>query len=213
MNFPSIENDTKKKISKISFIICLLAEIAFLILVIIAHYYANFSDFEWQQWELSELVFGGQTSKILFDVACIISGLILCFALLTVNWYIKSTKLQAVYSTLSISSGLSLFGVGAFPEDTFPYIHYILGVAFFVLTALFVLFLSLLSIFIFKMPKFVPIIGFLIFSVIIFHVATRWFFGKAISQRLAVFLFVIFVPSMFGLVIFNFNPVQEKLIK
>ncbi|NHJ05037.1 MAG: hypothetical protein EAX90_09450 [Candidatus Heimdallarchaeota archaeon] len=59
--------------------------LAFIIQIGIAHYFTQKNGFNWMEYELSRLVFGGTISKILFTIACISIGIFLCFMLIPLN--------------------------------------------------------------------------------------------------------------------------------
>ncbi|NHJ05036.1 MAG: hypothetical protein EAX90_09445 [Candidatus Heimdallarchaeota archaeon] len=52
------------------------------------------------------------------------------------------------------------------------------------------------------MPKIYTFFGLLTFVVVVFHYVTRWFF-RSLTQRLAVFISMLFVIMIYGYLVFN----------
>ncbi|HUU79536.1 MAG TPA: DUF998 domain-containing protein [candidate division Zixibacteria bacterium] len=180
--------------------------LAFLLLIGIAHYFAQKNGFNWIEYELSGLVFGGTISKTIFIITCISTGICLCIVLIPLGWFMHAKNLQVGYLIQSFVSSIALIGLGIFPLDTYALAHNIFTSIFFVSIGILQLYISII---IFKYQKKVPIfytlLGVLTFGVILFHCVTRWFFGKSITQRLAVFISMLFVIMIYGYLVFNLD--------
>ncbi|MFW9922358.1 MAG: DUF998 domain-containing protein [Candidatus Thorarchaeota archaeon] len=197
-------NNKLMKYNKIVFWLNIISSIIFLVLVCIAHYFAILNGYDWQNLELSELVLDSFTSKILFSIACVLEGFCLILLLIPLSLYFRPKKIQLTALVFSLFVCISLIGVGAFPEDIFLVTHYIFGVSFFVFTAFFICFITIvLQKYEKTFPKSIIIFGFSTFAVVIFHISTRWFFGMAYSQRLAVLLSMIYMLVLSGRIIYS----------
>ena len=206
MEFSQTKNERLQKFAKITFFLSLIGNIIFLILISLSHVYAIRNGYDWTYWELSELVLYGTTAKILFNTAIIINGTLLIPMLIILSYAFHGKMHRISYLVISSLVCLSLIGLGAFSEDQFLVVHYVFGTSFFVICSILV---GYISIYILRNMKtiglFYPIAGFLTFFVLIFHLATRWLFGMAYTQRIAIFLSLAFLLLLSGKLAFTRN--------
>ncbi|MBN1329054.1 MAG: hypothetical protein JXA54_06230 [Candidatus Heimdallarchaeota archaeon] len=202
------ENKDNKN-NKIYFYISLTSSIIFLILVSISHYFAIINGYEWWYWELSELVLYGSLSEILFIIAIVIYSLSLLFVLIPIRRIFSGMITRFIYHFLAFSVSLSLFLVGVITESIFPTTHYIFGAIFFIVTGILILFISIYTLkYLKELPNFYPIFGFITFTILLFHIITRWFFGMSYTQRLAVLFSMIYFLLIGGKLLLNENLVN-----
>jgi hypothetical protein len=196
-----------KKIYTTGFIISLIGSIIFLLLVALSHYYAIKGGFDWRLEELSELVLYGNAGKILFIIAAVLEGICLIFPLILVTTSFKGKIRKIIYSILAVLTAVFLILVGAVPEDQFLVAHYIVAVTFYFLAAALIL---ATSIYIIKnhneISLFFPIFGIMTFVIFIFHIITRWFFGRAYTQRIAILLSLIYLLILSGRFLLKTSP-------
>ncbi|MHA1211232.1 MAG: hypothetical protein ACTSSH_02110, partial [Candidatus Heimdallarchaeota archaeon] len=112
---------------ELGFYIGLVGNILFLILVSISHYFAISNGYDWQYWELSELVLYGSTAEIFFIIGSIVNGCCLVFALVPMASYFREKKAKITYLILALSTAFLLILVGAITERLWPSIHYVVG--------------------------------------------------------------------------------------
>ncbi|NHJ87865.1 MAG: hypothetical protein FK734_20550, partial [Asgard group archaeon] len=136
MNETIVLGKKKNHWMKIYFYISLTASIIFLMLVSLAHYYAIENGYDWQYWELSELVYYGSTSEIIFMIAVMIYSLCLLFVLIPMRIIFSIKTIRTFYLCLAILLSITLFLVGAITERIFPSTHYIFGALFFILASI-----------------------------------------------------------------------------
>ncbi len=200
------------KIAKLGFFTSVFTNIVFLVILVYVHKLSLNSDYPWYEWELSELVLNGQPSKLLFDLAIIINGLGLVCAIYPLTFFLVNNKIKITYLIMASIVSLSLIGIGVFPEDDYNTTHYILGVVFFLSAGVIICYLSTIFIKkIVKVPLFYPIFGYITFGILIFHLTTRFFFGMAYTQRLAVIFSLIFFLVISGYFIFNKKTNVEQI--
>ncbi|MBK5113988.1 MAG: hypothetical protein KGD59_09810 [Candidatus Heimdallarchaeota archaeon] len=201
----------KKTFNFVGFLISILGSVVFIVLVGLAHYYAHEVGFILRDWELSELVLDSNKAKILFNTGIIFYGASLFIALILMIDYFKDKKKQIIFIILVVITCLSLVGVGAFSQDQFPEFHYIVALIFYLSGGVLT---SYASIYFLKYDKsisiFYPIIGFLAVFMQIFNIATRWFFGQAYTQRIAVCLSVLFFLLLSGKILLRNEIVETK---
>ncbi|MHA1155334.1 MAG: DUF998 domain-containing protein [Candidatus Heimdallarchaeota archaeon] len=198
------------KIAKIGFFTSVFTNIVFLVVLVYVHKLSLNAEYPWYEWELSELVLNGQPSKFLFNLAIIIDGLGLICAIYPLTFFLVNKNVKITYLIMASFVSLSLIGIGVFPEDDFNTTHYIIGVVFFLSAGVVICYLS--TIFIKKIvvvPLFYPIFGYITFGILIFHLTTRFFFGMAYTQRLAVIFSLIFFLAISGYFIFKKNNVEQ----
>lgn len=207
-----IKKETFHKIAKIGFFTSVFTNLVFLVILTYVHKLSLNGDYPWYEWELSELVLNGQPSKLLFDLAIIINGLGLVCVIFPLANFLVNTKVKITYLIMASIVSLSLIGIGVFPEDDFNTTHYILGVIFFLSASVVICYLS--TIFIKKIvivPLFYSIFGYITFGMLIFHLATRFFFGMAYTQRLAVIFLFLYFLALSGYFIFNKKNAEEMI--
>ena len=204
--------DNVRLFSKICFSIGLLGNVVFILLISIAHYFAIENGYDWKVWELSELVLYGSTSKILFNFAVIFNGFCLLFLTFPITNYFQ--KLKIPYLILVIIIALSLICIGAVSEDIFQIVHVFFAGIFFILTTCLILFISTYIIIKKKeLSVFYPFSGFFVALFLIFHLATRPFFGMAYTQRIAIFISMVFLMAISGKILLSdFNPFSYEKI-
>ncbi len=207
-----MNNKTFYKIAKLGFFTSVFTNIVFLVILIYIHQLSLNSDYPWYDFELSEFVLNGQPSKLLFDLAIIINGLGLVCAIYPLSFFLATKKVKITYLIMASIVSFSLIGIGIFPEDDYNIIHYILGVVFFLSVSVMICFLS--TIFIKKIvivPLFFSIFGYITFGILIFHLATRSFFGMAYTQRLAVIFSLAYFLTLSGYFIFKKNSPEKAI--
>ena len=196
------------------FVFSILGAILFLILVGLAHYYAHESGFILKQWELSELVLDSNKAKILFNSGVILYGICLFIAFIPMVNYFKEKNKHKVFIPLAIITCISLIGVGAFSEDVFPTFHYIVALIFYLFGGALTVYASTIIV---KYDRtisiFYPIIGYTSVFMLIFNVATRWFFGQAYTQRIAICLIMLFFLLISGKILLKKEDVQNNKIQ
>jgi len=198
------------KIAKLGFVTSVFTNIVFLVILVYVHKLSINGAFPWYEWELSELVLNGQPSKLLFDLAIIINGLGLFCTIYPLSFFLINKKVKITYLIMASIVSLSLICIGVFPEDDFEITHYIIGVVFFLSASVVICYLS--TIFIKKIvivPLFYPIFGYITFGTLIFHLATRFFFGMAYTQRLAVIFLLLYFLALSGYFVFNKKNTAE----
>jgi len=177
----------------------ILGAILFLILVGLAHYYAHEAGFILKEWELSELVLDSNKAKILFNSGVILYGICLFIAFIPMVNYFKEKNKHKVFIPLAIITCISLIGVGAFSEDQFPTFHYIIALVFYLFGGALTVYSSTILI---KYDRtisiFYPVIGYISVFMLIFNIATRWFFGQAYTQRIAICMIMLFFLLISG---------------
>ena len=194
MEASQTENKQISLFSKVAFFLSLFGNIVFLVLVSLSHVYAIKNGYDWTYWELSELVLYGTTAKILFNIGIIVDGIMLVPMLVVLSRYFPEKSYKISYLVISSLTCFSLIALGAFSEDVFRVTHYVFGVMFFAFCSILVGFISIYTIRKMKtIGKFYSIFGFLTLFTLVFHLATRWLFGMAYSQRIAVALSLIFL--------------------
>ncbi|NHJ32126.1 MAG: hypothetical protein FK732_04625 [Asgard group archaeon] len=188
-----------RKVNITGFILLIFGTIVFIILVGLAHYHAHKAGYVIKEWELSELVLDSFKAKILFKSGVISYAITLLVALILMLDYFKERNRKIIFLILAILTSLSLVGVGAFSEDRFPEFHYIVALIFYLTLGVLT---TYTSIYIIKYDKsisiFYPIIGFIAVFALIFNVTTRWFFGQAYTQRIAICFSILFFLLISG---------------
>ncbi|HUT79581.1 MAG TPA: hypothetical protein VMZ29_00140 [Candidatus Bathyarchaeia archaeon] len=193
------------------FYISLITNIIFLILISLSHYYAIIHGYEWWDLELSELVYFGSLSEIFFMTGVVINSIGLLFVLVPLTKFFQKRILKIIYVSLILSVCGTLFLLGAVTERLFPTTHYIFGAAFFFVTSILIIFISVYIIKNLKeISKIYPIFGFITFGLLVFHLATRWFFGMAYTQRLAVLFSMIYLLLIGRKLLLNKDIIIEK---
>lgn len=211
MEASHIENKQNKLFPKIAFFLSLFGNIVFLVLVSLSHVYAVKNGYDWTYWELSELVLYGTTAKILFNIGIIVDGVLLVPILVVLSRYFTEKSYKISYLVFSNLTCFSLIALGAFSEDVFLVTHYVFGVMFFAFCSILVGFISIYIIRKMKtIGKFYSIFGFLTLFTLVFHLATRWLFGMAYSQRIAVFLSLAFLLLFSGKMVFTQNHFYQN---
>ena len=127
MSRVQIKNEVVVFLPKLGLILSIAINLIFSVLIILAHVFAipsesaiqyNFPEvYNWKTLELSELVFYGEVSKILFTTALIINGIFLLLPLLGLSLFFKNRFLRRFHVTLSIVDSLALIAIGIFSED------------------------------------------------------------------------------------------------
>ncbi|MCK5183077.1 MAG: hypothetical protein KAQ95_02140, partial [Candidatus Heimdallarchaeota archaeon] len=60
---------------------------------------------------------------------------------------------------------------------------------------------------------FYPVIGYLSVFMLIFNVATRWFFGQAYTQRIAICLIILFFLLISGKILLKIEDISNNKIQ
>lgn len=213
MTVEQMQETKIEKLSKIGFWIALASSIIFITLVSISHYYAIINGYDWLEYELSELVLDSKIAKILFNIACIQYGVSILLFLTPLAFKIEKNNNRIFYLLLSIITSVTLIGIGVFPEDEFWITHYVISVIFFVTIGILIAYLTTLLL---KqkpnISKGFIIFGYFTFGFLIFHVVTRWFFGKSFTQRIAIFLVMAYLIIAGGYLAFKINSSERNLL-
>ena len=196
----------------IGFLFAILGTIVFIVLVGLAHYYAHEVGFIIRDWELSELVLESNKAKILFNTGIIIYGVSLLIALIPSINFFKEHNKHKIFIPLAIITCLSLIGVGIFSEDQFSDFHYIVAIIFYFSGGALVTYASIIFLkYDTSIPLFYPIVGFTAVIMLIFNVVTRWFFGQAYTQRIAICFFILFFLLISGKILLRKDtPSREE---
>ncbi|MEA2071468.1 MAG: DUF998 domain-containing protein [Asgard group archaeon] len=203
-------NKKKKRITigYIAYFVNVIFFIPFLLLIFLSHYFAVQNGYIIIKWELSELVLYGQLAKILFNTSMIIESFLLMLLMTPFILFLEEKISKILYSIIIAVVCLSLLFVGIFPEDVFFNIHYIFGAIFFIGITIFSGYMSIFSMRkLAIIPKYTSYIGFFSTFMTIFHLATRPFFGKGITQRLSVFFWVFYLMFFYYYAYFRSNTV------
>jgi len=208
---PFVSKKKFKIISQIGFFTSIISNLIFIGILIYVHILSINGAYPWYEWELSELVLNGEPSKFLFDIAIIINGLGLICTTLPLAFFLPEKRIRITYLIMVSVVTLSLIGVGAFPEDAFNTIHYVVGVIFFLSASVLICYIStILQLKMKEVPLFYAIFGYITTAILVFHLTTRFFFGMAYTQRLAVLFSIIFLLTLSGYFVFgNENKVAE----
>ncbi len=208
---PELNHRLSRIINITGFVFSVLGAILFLILVGLAHYYAHEAGFILKQWELSELVLDSNKAKILFNSGVILYGICLFIAFIPMVNYFKEKNKHKIFILLAIITCISLIGVGAFSEDVFPTFHYIVALIFYLFGGALTVYASTIIV---KYDRtisiFYPIIGYTSVFMLIFNVATRWFFGQAYTQRIAICLIMLFFLLISGKILLKKEDMRNN---
>lgn len=208
---PELNHRLSRIINITGFVFSVLGAILFLILVGLAHYYAHEAGFILKQWELSELVLDSNKAKILFNSGVILYSICLFIAFILMVNYFKEKNKHKIFIPLAIITCISLIGVGAFSEDVFPTFHYIVALIFYLFGGALTVYASTIIV---KYDRtisiFYPIIGYTSVFMLIFNVATRWFFGQAYTQRIAICLIMLFFLLISGKILLKKEDMRNN---
>ena len=211
---PELNHRLSRIFNITGFVFSFLGAILFLILVGLAHYYAHEAGFILKVWELSELVLDSTIAKILFNSGIILYGSFLLISLIPMVKYFKEKNKHKIFIPLSIITCISLIGVGSFSEDQFPTFHYIVALVFYLFCGALTVYASTIII---KYDRtisiFYPVIGYLSVFMLIFNVATRWFFGQAYTQRIAICLIILFFLLISGKILLKIEDISNNKIQ
>ncbi|NHJ46945.1 MAG: DUF998 domain-containing protein [Asgard group archaeon] len=206
-------SSTKKNelINKISFIIGLVGNVLFLVLISISHYFAIINGFDWRTLELSELVLFDPVGKALFITACIVNGLCLYFPLIAIRNFFKEKYHKISYLIIAIMTPTFLILLGAISEDYYLVTHYTVAVIFFAFNMIMLLYTSIYTIKKIKqIPIFYPIFGIISFITFLFHIITRWFFGGPYTQRIAILFSMIYLVIFSGRLLLKSDSIRHE---
>ncbi|MCK5046293.1 MAG: hypothetical protein KAS22_06920 [Candidatus Heimdallarchaeota archaeon] len=211
---PELNHRLSRIFNITGFVFSFLGAILFLILVGLAHYYAHEAGFILKVWELSELVLDSTIAKILFNSGIILYGSFLLISLIPMVKYFKEKNKHKIFIPLAIITCISLIGVGFFSEDQFPTFHYIVALVFYLFCGALTVYASTIII---KYDRtisiFYPVIGYLSVFMLIFNVATRWFFGQAYTQRIAICLIILFFLLISGKILLKIEDISNNKIQ
>jgi len=211
---PELNHRASRIFNITGFVFSILGAILFLILVGLAHYYAHEAGFILKDWELSELVLDSPKAKIFFNSGIILYGSFLLISLIPMVKYFKEKNKHKIFIPLAIITCISLIGVGAFSEDQFPIFHYIVALVFYLFVGILTVYSSTIFI---KYDRtisiFYPVVGYLSVFMLIFNVATRWFFGQAYTQRIAICLIMLFFLLICGKILLKNDNAQNNEIQ
>jgi len=206
-----INQKRTNNINIIGFLSAILGTIIFIILISIAHIYAHAAGYIIKELELSELVLDSNIAKILFNTGVIFYGICLLIALMTAIPYFKEKKKHKIFIPLAIITCISLIGVGVFSEDQFLNFHLVVAFIFYLCGGTLAIYSSIIFVKYDKtIPLFYSIIGFSAVFMLIFNIVTRWFFGQAYTQRIAICLFILYFLLISGKILLNNLIVMNK---
>ncbi|NHJ86932.1 MAG: DUF998 domain-containing protein [Asgard group archaeon] len=211
MNY-SILKEKESLIAKLVISFATIGTIVFFVLVCLSHYYAIKAGYDWRVWELSELVLYGQPGKALFNSGIIIVGICLLPILLffSVKFEHKNTKI--IILILGLITGLSLIGIGAISEDIYLVAHYVIAIFFYIAISVMVIYFSIITI---KYKKEISIgysiFGFIAAFTFIFHIISRFFFGGAFTQRIAIILCILYLLLISGKILLKSDSISENV--
>jgi len=195
----------------VGFVFTILGTIIFLILVGLAHYYAHKAGLIIKDWELSELILYSNKAKILFNTGVILYGVSLFTALIPMVNYFKEMNKHKFFIPLAIITCFSLIGIGAFSEDQFPDFHYMVALVFYFSSGLLIAYASTILIkYDSTISIFYSVIGYTSVFMLIFNIVTRWFFGQAYTQRIAICLFMLFFLLVSGKILHKEEVVTKN---
>ncbi|NPE09728.1 MAG: hypothetical protein GNW80_15710 [Asgard group archaeon] len=211
---PELNHKVSRIFNVTGFVFSVLGAILFLFLVGLAHYYAHEAGFILKDWELSELVLDSNKAKILFNSGIILYGSFLFIALIPMVKYFREKNKHKIFIPLAIITCISLIGVGAFSEDQFPTFHYIVALIFYLFVGSLTVYSSTILVKYDRSISIVyPIIGYTSIFMLIFNVATRWFFGQAYTQRIAICLIMLFFLLISGKILLKKEDLQNNKIQ
>ncbi|MCE7744904.1 MAG: DUF998 domain-containing protein [Candidatus Heimdallarchaeota archaeon] len=211
---PELNHRFSRIFNIIGFAFSILGTILFLVLVGLAHFYAHEAGLIIKEWELSELVLDSNKAKILFNSGVILYGVCLFIAFIPLMKYFKEKKKHKIFIPLAIITCVSLIGVGAFSEDQFPVFHYIVALVFYLFGGTLTVYTSTILI---KYDRtisiFYPAIGYASVFMLIVNITTRWFFGQAYTQRIAICLIILFFLLVSGKLLLKKEDISNNKIQ
>ena len=128
--------------------------------------------------------------------------------------YFKEKNKHKIFIPLAIITCISLIGVGFFSEDQFPTFHYLVALVFYLFVGTLIVYASTILLkYDNTISVFYPVIGYVSVYMLIVNVVTRWFFGQAYTQRIAICLIMLFFLLISGKILLKKENVQNNKIQ
>ncbi len=119
------------KFSKICYFIGLFGFVIFFVLIILSQVFAIRNGYDYNVWEISDLVVWGEESKWLYISSMIIIGISLLFPVIPLAFYFTNRTKRIFVLIFDLLIGITLIGIGTVSKYEYFILHWSIVAIFF----------------------------------------------------------------------------------